>query len=129
MHLPLSIADPTGALKKAQKSLLLHKIEGDVEPFPVINTDHAFIADAMAFVRQVRVNDLSYSQFAESLLSYIVGCAKKVTQIDVIFDLYKENSIKDVERARRSTCSVTLKRIIPSSPIKQWGDLFIIWLI
>lgn len=64
-----------------------------------------------------------YSQFAQSLLSYIVGCAGTATRIDVVFDVYKENSIKDVERARRSTGSIVLKRIISSAPIKQLGDL------
>lgn len=90
-------------MKKSQKSLLLHKIEGDASHSTAIHTEHTFIADGMAFVRKIQVRDLNYSQFAQSLLSYIVGSAGTATRIDVIFDVYKDNSIKDVARARRST--------------------------
>ena len=77
----------------------------------------------MAFVRQIKVNDLTYRQFAESLLKYIVKCAGTATRIDVVFDVYIENSIKDVERARRSSGELLVKQIVPTSPIKQWSQL------
>ena len=123
MHLPLSIADADGTLKKTPKSQLLHKIEGTVEPVQCINEDHTFIVDGMAYVRQLKVNDLTYKEFATRLLKYIVSCARSATRIDVVFDVYKENSIKDVERLRRSSGELVVKKIVATSSIKQWNQL------
>ena len=39
------------------------------------------------------------------------------------FDIYLENSIKDVERQRRSSAEINLKKIVSTSQIKQWGQL------
>jgi hypothetical protein len=121
MHLPLSIAEPTGTLRKAQKSSLLHTLENNLEPLAALMDDYTFIADCMAFVHQIKVHDLTYSQFVHSLLSYIIGSSGIASRIYIVFDVYRQNSIKDVERARRSTGSIVLKRIISSAQIKISG--------
>ena len=123
MHLPLSIAEADGTLKKTSKSLLLHKLEDTVAPVDHISGNHAFIIDGMAYIRQIKVADLTYRQFAVTLLKYVLKCAGSATRIDVVFDVYIPNSIKDVERARRSTGELTVKQIIPTTSIKQWSQL------
>ena len=45
---------------------------------------------------------------------------KECQRVDVVFDVYRDASIKDVERNRRSTGQLTLQKIIPNFPIKQW---------
>ena len=52
------------------------------------------------------------------LLNYVLNSGKFASRIDVVFDVYKENSIKDVERARRSSGDLVLKQIVPTSKIK-----------
>ena len=68
MDLLLSISEANGNLKKTSKALLLRKLEGDVLPSTSINADFTFIADGMGFVRKMKLDDLSYSQFQFSFL-------------------------------------------------------------
>ena len=112
-----------GTLKKSPKSALLHKLEGDVEPVLSIPGEYAFIVDGMACVRQMKTSKLTYNDFATHLLNLIIGCSKSANSVDVIFDVYLENSIKDVERSRRSHGELELKKIIPTAEIKQWNLL------
>ena len=49
---PLSLAEVDGTLKKTAKSVLLHKLEGDVQPTPNIPYGCTYIVDGMAAVRQ-----------------------------------------------------------------------------
>ena len=121
--LPLALAETDGTLKKSPKSALLHKLEGPTEPVEVIPGEYAFIADGMACVRQIKASQLTYSEFAAHLLSFIIGCSKSAKRVDVVFDVYVDNSIKDVERTRRSHGELRLKKIIPTAQIKQWNLL------
>ena len=41
-------------------------------------------------------------------------------RVDVVFDVYVESSIKDVERSCRSHGELELKKIIGTAEIKQW---------
>ena len=119
--LPLSLAETVGTLKKSAKSTLLHKVEGPVEPATAVPDEYAFIADGMACVRQIKTSHLTYRELANHLLKFIIGCSKFVRSVDVILDVYAENSIKDVERTRRSHGELTLKKIVPAAQIKQWN--------
>ena len=89
----------------------------------MIPGEYAFMADGMACVRQIKPAQMAYSDFANQLLSFIVRFSKAAKRIDVVFDVYVDNSIKDVERSRRSKGELKLKKIIPSAKIKQWNLL------
>ena len=121
--LPLSLAAPDGTLKKSTKSVLLHKLEGKTEPVATIPADCALIVDGMACVRQMKTAKKTYSEFSSDLLKFIIVCSKTAKRIDVVFDVYIENSIKDVERNRRSHGELSLKQIVPSAEIIQWNLL------
>ena len=75
----------------------------------------------MAAVRQMKVAKLTFRGFAEKLLRYVVSRWKNASCIDVVFYVYLENSIKDVERNRRSHGDISVLQIIPSAEIKQWN--------
>ena len=85
--------------------------------------NHTLIVVGMAYVRQIKTTDLSYKDFSTKLLNYVLNSGKYASQIDVVFDVYKENSIKDVERTRRSSGDLVLKQIVSTSKIKQWHQL------
>ena len=123
IELPLSLAEPDGTLKKTAKSRLLHAIEGETPPVDMLQKENAFIADGMAYVRQIKVSGLTFDQFSTKLLSTIINSSCFATRIDVVFDVYLDVSIKDVERHRRSTGEIAVKKIVSSAPIKQWGQL------
>ena len=118
--LPLSLAKMDGPLKKAPKSVQTSQLEGTVEAFP---TDCVLIIDGIAAIRQFKVAGLTYKQFAGQLLRYFIALGKNSSRIDAVFDVYHQNSIKDVERNRRSQRELAFSRILPNSKIKQWNML------
>ena len=120
---PLALAEVDGSLKKTPKSALLHKIEGDIPPIPDIPDDCALIVDGMAVVRQIKTSNITYQGLSTKLLRHILSIGASAKRIDVVFDVYIDKSIKDVERNRRSSGQLTLQQIIPSSVIKQWNLL------
>ena len=81
--------------KKTPKSALLHKLKQDVEPVSAI------LMDGMALVRQIKITKMTYSQFATVLLKKVLSIGRDSSRIEVVFDDYLDNSIKNVERNRR----------------------------
>lgn len=120
--IPWSIAEPTGTLKKTSKATLLHKLEGQVEPMTIINEKHALVIDGMALVQMTSTTKMTFEQLAKTLLSKILSMGAFADRVDVVFDDYREVSIKNIERLRRNdTCSLLFQQIIPTTEIKQWG--------
>ena len=107
--LPMSLAEADGTLKKTPKSVLLHKLEKDVEAVTEYPSDSVYIVDGMAAVRQVKPLKSTYSEFAVRLLKYILSNGSQSKRIGVVFDLYENNSIKDVERNRRSSGELSVQ--------------------
>ena len=100
--LPLSLSEADGTLKKTPKSALLHKLEQDVEPISDLPIGSAILMDGMALVRQIKTTKVTYSQFVTVLLKNVLSIGRDSSRIGVAFDVYLDNSIKDVERKRRS---------------------------
>ena len=121
--LPLSLAEPDGTLKKTVKLSLIHKFEEDIDPVKTIMGCYAFIADGISCIHQMKVLKSTYAEFAVNLLKFIFSQAMNANRIDVVFDVYVPNSIKNVERYSRSLGELMLKRIIPTAEIKQWNLL------
>ena len=105
----MSLAEADGTLKKTPKSVLLHKLEKDVEAVTEYPSDSVYIVDGMAAVRQVKPLKSTYSEFAVRLLKYILSNGSQSKRSGVVFDLYENNSIKDVERNRRSSGELSVQ--------------------
>ena len=97
-HLPLAIAEPDDTLRKTAKSLGIHKLEEDTEMANVRRVDHTLVVDGVAGVTQSKTHDLSYQQSSEKLLKLTIGLENFALHTDVVFDVYKKNSIKTVDR-------------------------------
>ena len=113
--LPWALAEPMGTLKKTSKATFLHKLEGPVEPLERVSGDYAMVFDGM-------VTNKTFGQLSTDLLEKILTTGSKVARIDVVFDVYCDLSIKNVERKRRSKDQLLFKSIIATSQIKQWGS-------
>ena len=57
------------------------------------------------------------------MLRYVLSIGQNSEQIDVLFDIYRHSSKKEIKRNRSSSGNLTLQQIIPTSPIKQWNFL------
>ena len=77
--------------------------------------------DGMALVRMVKGTGLTYNQFADDLLKLVVAKSCGSKRMDVVFDVYRENSIKNAERGNRSTGQIQFNVIIGSAKITQQG--------
>ena len=102
---------------------MLHKLEQDVEPVSDLPIGCAILMDGMALVQQIKTTKMTYSQFATVLLKKVLSIGRDSSRIDVVFDVYLDNSIKDVERNRCSCGELKLQQIIPDAEIKQWALL------
>ena len=121
--LPLALAEKNGTLKKTAKSVLLNKLEGGMVTIKELLSYYCLIIDGMAAVRQLKASGLMYKEFAEKLLKSVIKIIKNAKRIHVVFDVYLDNSIKDVERNRRSHGELLLNQILPTSQIKLWNLL------
>ena len=118
VSLPWELAEPSGGWKKTLKTSLLHKIESKVEPLESLHGQQALIIDDMTYSK---VYNKTLYQFAMYLLSKTLAAGKKANWTAVVFDNYRNASIKNVERDRRSSGDQLLfKTIVSSTAIKQW---------
>ena len=81
----------------------MRELEKSVAPAEVIPEPSATIIDGLSLVQQMKGDDKTFAQLAESALAKVLHEGAKSQQIDVVFDVYKETSIKDAERANRGT--------------------------
>lgn len=115
--LPLSIALPDGSLNKTAKASLLHCIESHVQPSPQddILPGSVWNIDGMAMVQEMSPRHIptTFGKLAEYLLKQLVNLALSVRSnvIHFVVDTYRNDSIKKVERGRRSIGGSVLTKI------------------
>jgi len=57
----------------------------------------ATVIDRMSVVQKLKGNDQSFLQLAESAVFHVLHEGCKRHRVDVVFDVYREMSIKDAE--------------------------------
>ena len=77
----------------------------------------------MAAVRKLEVNsNVTFREMLEKLLYNVLKTSKNVSQIHVVFDVCKSDSIKNAERIRRSSGQLQFRNIVATQKIKQWNQ-------
>ncbi|CAH1248853.1 Hypp8457 [Branchiostoma lanceolatum] len=119
--LPWSLATTDGSLRKTVKSTLAKELQKNVPAADNIPHPSACIVDGMALVQRLKADQKTFSEVADSLLNMILHEGSHSSRIDVVFDVYQENSIKSVERERRgSECGTEFRHIQPEHKVLQW---------
>ena len=74
----------------------------------------------MANVRKIRIKGLlTFADFCSTFLNMLLAICKNATRIDLVFDSYKEGSVKDTERNRRSTMKpIEISMIAEDTPLR-----------
>ena len=126
------LVDKDGYVKKSVKSQLTTELlklcpeidaKGPTTPPPT----KAYIIDFMVMVRKIPLKKLeppvkTFNDFAAALTKIIVNAGGNSDEIHVVFDTYKEDSIKNVERQRRGKSNemIVLDSISPNHrvPVK-----------
>jgi len=94
-----ALASGDGSLRKTYNAALARELEKNVSPAEEIPEPSATSIDGMSLVQKLQGNDQIFLQVAESALSHVLHEGSKSHRIDVVFDVYKEMSIKDPSRA------------------------------
>ena len=99
-------------LRKSEKSELVRELEKKLAtaspisvPFDNTNESSVIVIDFMAYSRRVPIKKLNLTSFKdlfETLLHTFEQLSKHCTRIDIVFDLYLKDSLKEYERMRRS---------------------------
>ena len=120
--LPWSLATSDGSLRKTNKSALAKELQKNALPAEDIGKPSACIIDGMSAVQKIKGDHKSFAEIALSLLSMILHESPNSKQIDVVFDVYKEYSIKKTERSIRTSATIgtQFKNIAPGHKVQQW---------
>ena len=82
----------------------------------------ACIVDAMSIIQKLDGNGKTFQDLAKSALNMVIReGGDNCDRVDIVFDVYRESSIKDTERVNRGTGSgVRFNNISAGHRIKQW---------
>ena len=94
--LPLALADPYGFPRKTNKAKLSQQLENKVFTEDNYPPDARSIYDGMAVLHKFKPPPgATFSVVAESLFAMLTSNSSK--RIDIVFDIYKDISIKNAE--------------------------------
>ena len=119
--LPWSLATPDGLMRKTNKASLAKELQKNVQSADSIPQPSACVIDGMALVQRLKSDQKTFAAVAETLLGRVLNEGGSSDRIDVVFDDYREESIKNAERENRGEGSGSEYRNIQADhKIKQW---------
>jgi len=93
--LAYSLSNNDGSRHKTNIAVLAR--QKNVFPAEEISEPSATVIDRMSLVQKLKGNDRTFLQLAESAVSHVLHEGSKSHRVDVVFDVYREMSIKDAE--------------------------------
>ncbi|XP_035662311.1 uncharacterized protein LOC118406391 [Branchiostoma floridae] len=118
--LPWSLATPDGMLRKTNKSSLAKELLKNAQPVDAIPKPSACVIDGMALVQRLKGDHMSFAAIAENLFQRVLNEGSTSQRVDVVFDDYRETSIKNAERECRGGDGGEFRNIRPDHQVKQW---------
>ena len=100
-----SLASADGSLRKTNKSSLLNDFKKNIPAANTIPQPSARVIDGMSLVQKIKGDQDTFDDVAESLMSMILNEGNMSERIDVVFDVYRDESTKNVEREKRGSGS------------------------
>ena len=101
--LPWALSSVDGSLRKTSKATLAKELQKNVPFAEEIPQPSACVIDGMVLVQKLKGDHRTFSDVADSLFGMVLHEGASFQIIDVIFDVYRENSIKNSERQQRWT--------------------------
>ena len=121
--LPWALSSPDGLLRKTNKASLASLLQKNVQASEEVPPNAAAVIDGMSLVQRVKGDQMTFRDVAISVLSMAMKEGVRCNRIDVVFDTYKELSIKNSERQLRGEetghqlCNITSTQIV-----RQWRN-------
>lgn len=119
--IPWSLSTADGSLRKTSKAVLSKELEKLSVPVEVLPENVVTIIDAMSIVQRIKGASKTFRDIAKVIFNTILAEATS-SRLDVVFDVYREQSIKNIERMknRNATTALQFKQILPTHKIQQW---------
>ncbi|KAG1650788.1 hypothetical protein GQR58_027743 [Nymphon striatum] len=115
--------DEFGMLRKTNKAAITTALEKNIEYVESVPQNSATLLDGMAVVQKLKIDQSNtFGDIAEKFSASISQAGFASKRIDVVFDVYIENSIKNAERVRRGTSSLQFGTLLNNSKVKQWKN-------
>ena len=103
-----------GVTVKTKKPDLLIELEKDTVLVGQMPKSSCSIIDGMAFVRKVKCSGLTFFHTAEEILKAAMLYSYNSAREDIVFDMYFEHSVKNIERNRRCSGTISFKKSVGS---------------
>lgn len=100
---PWTLANADGSLKKTCKSVFAHCLEKYITPASLPEKNSACIIDAMAVLQSIKGEQKTFHELSMIFLKQILNIGGSCCRVDIVFDDYREVSIKSLEREKRGT--------------------------
>ena len=124
---PLSgaLANADGSLRKTNKAALARELEKNVSPTEAIPIQSTCIIDGMGLVQRLNCNSKTFAQVAESVLSMVLYVGGQSGRVDVVFDVFRQLSVKDSESLNRGASTTLQYNCLAGDTknIQQWRKL------
>ena len=101
--LPWTLLTTDGSLRKINNASLAKELQRSAPVADVIPQPSACMIDGMALLQRLKGDHKTFSEVAESLMDIVLHEGSSSQRIDVVFDVYKEDSIKNAEREKRGS--------------------------
>ena len=119
--IPWSLATPDGSLRKTNKSALGRELEKNINAAENMQRPSACIVDGMALVNKIPVDKKTFGEICDAAFTTVLSEGYTCRRIDVVFDVYRDTSIKNAERSCRGDGdSIAYKHISIGAKVVQW---------
>ena len=119
---PYELANADGTIRKNNKSSLGREIMKTIPFVTSIPNPSVYIIDGMALVHRLPPNLSTFGDAALALLRMAIRDSGESIRVDVVFDVYRQLSIKAGERVRRKTqTSLQFSNIQSGHKVQQWN--------
>lgn len=95
--LPWELASYDGSMRKTNKAALARELLKQAKVVEAIAPDSAVVLDGMGLVQKISGCLSTFSTVTKSVFAMALNEGRASSRIDVVFDVYKEDSIKAAE--------------------------------
>ena len=95
--IPWTLANADGSLRKTYKAKFMNDIAQNVPAAEVFTDKSACIVGGMSIVQKLDGNQKTFGGIGKTVLKIVIREGDKCDRVDVVFDVYREGSIKDAE--------------------------------
>ncbi len=130
MPVPLSIAELNGTLRTGNKSILADLLTEGIdcpETIELHDQSACLIIDGQALVVAIGkpINAENFGDLSDVFVKSVLQTGSKYKRIDIVFDRYRDMSIKSSTRARRTKTAQPIRRVVEGRDVplpKNWEN-------